>query len=792
MQLLLKLLGANVQNADAISSVEIGWQAWSMWPLALILGLFGGGIAWWLYRRSPVQLPVGRRWVLTALRATAWAVLALILLQPTLTFALARSTTKSFLVLLDASESMNLVDPRSDASDIWRAACALGLPSVAFTGELPKTTPPPELAQKSRQSRFDLLRAVLADHQRSPLYNLPADVVVSTYVVNDKVISAAETDLSQLRPSGSKTAIVDAVREVVAKHSGENVAGILVASDGANNSGASVSAISNHQSATPIHFYAVGTVEPSDLAIGNVQLPAQVLADEQVPVRVEVANRGLAGQSVTVDLRLGEDVVAEQSVLLPDAPSTTVELSFTPPTTGHLNLTASVRYPGGAEISSENNHVVRELDVMDERMRILYIEQSPRWEFKYLQAMLLREKRVELKCYLAEADPLVTRGFDSPYLKDLPSRRADLFSYDLVILGDINPQRISSQQMQNLVDYVSTGGSMISLAGKRFNPSAYRRTGLSTILPVEVPLDVSNNDNKSSEPISLQLTKSGARQPMLFLAEKPQDNASTWNELPSIYWTAPVGRSKPAAEVLLAHRDRVNEHNEPRPVMAWHRYGGGEVLFIGTDNAWRWRKNVGDRIHARFWAQVVQRMGGRRMIQVSPRTQIDATKKSYDIGETVTVTARLYSTDWQPLADSTVEAILQSPSNVTPKSVALQAIPGKPGRYRAELSGLGPDRYTLKVLHDESTSLAFAVESENRELAQVAMNESFIEELTSATGGRVFRAETLHELPDVIDPRPAIRTSRVRADLWASPLMFACITICLSSEWLLRRLWELR
>jgi hypothetical protein len=35
------------------------------------------------------------------------------------------------------------------------------------------------------------------------------------------------------------------------------------------------------------------------------------------------------------------------------------------------------------------------------------VEQSPRWEFRYLQAMLLRDRRIELDCFLVEGDPVL-------------------------------------------------------------------------------------------------------------------------------------------------------------------------------------------------------------------------------------------------------------------------------------------------------------------------------------------------------------------------------------------------
>jgi hypothetical protein len=51
---------------------------------------------------------------------------------------------------------------------------------------------------------------------------------------------------------------------------------------------------------------------------------------------------------------------------------------------------------------------------MDDRIRVLLLS-SPRWEFRYLQALLLRDRRVELKCVLYGATP-PSPAVSSPYL----------------------------------------------------------------------------------------------------------------------------------------------------------------------------------------------------------------------------------------------------------------------------------------------------------------------------------------------------------------------------------------
>ena len=51
---------------------------------------------------------------------------------------------------------------------------------------------------------------------------------------------------------------------------------------------------------------------------------------------------------------------------------------------------------------------------------MLLVESAPRWEFKYLQALLLRDRRVQLKCVLQEIDPAISADPTGPYLPAFP------------------------------------------------------------------------------------------------------------------------------------------------------------------------------------------------------------------------------------------------------------------------------------------------------------------------------------------------------------------------------------
>src|SRR5205823_5703841 len=100
------------------------------------------------------------------------------------------------------------------------------------------------------------------------------------------------------------------------------------------------------------------------------------------------------------------------------------------------------------ETDVANNRLRRRVFVAEfQRTRVLYVEGYPRYEYRFLKALLEREseatqanKTVELKVLLLDADRDYAKQ-DRSALEQFPATRDELFKqYDLVILGDVDPR----------------------------------------------------------------------------------------------------------------------------------------------------------------------------------------------------------------------------------------------------------------------------------------------------------------------------------------------------------------
>jgi hypothetical protein len=142
----------------------------------------------------------------------------------------------------------------------------------------------------------------------------------------------------------------------------------------------------------------------------------------------------------------------------------------------------------------------------------------------------------------------------------------------------------------------------------------------------------------------------GRESPLLRLADDPAENDRRWEALPPLYRVAPVQRAKPAAEVLVVDAT-TGDPSRRVPVIALQQYGVGQSMFVGTDNAWRWRRNEGEQFHLLFWSRLVQRLAINHLLTGSRRTQLVLDRASALRGEKIGVTGRLFTSAFEPLAE---------------------------------------------------------------------------------------------------------------------------------------------
>jgi hypothetical protein len=227
------------------------------------------------------------------------------------------------------------------------------------------------------------------------------------------------------------------------------------------------------------------------------------------------------------------------------------------------------------------------------------------------------------------------------------------------------------------------------------------------------------------------------------------------------------------------------------PIFAMQYYGKGEVLFIGTDETWRWRDNTGDRLTARFWGQIVARLGLPHLLGNTSRTQIDLERGEAILGQPGSVKVRVLDSKYEPVVRPTLRATLVARDG-TPqrREIVLRRITGQPGEYRGTVPNDTPGRHEILIAEAEGlekAELPYRVELPPRhELEEAGLAEDQLRGAAVGSGGTFYREEDLHRLPGAIQVERVPFVQRQEVLLW-NPLTMVLFVLLISAEWVLRK-----
>src|SRR5262249_24670390 len=160
-----------------------------------------------------------------------------------------------------------------------------------------------------------------------------------------------------------------------------------------------------------------------------------------------------AGESLTVQLRSENDakVLAKQQVKAgADGQPIKLELLYTPEAAGEFDYRLEVAVQP-RETNPDNNKQTRHVSVREEKIRVLLVDSTPRYEFRYLKQLLERDNSTSLKTLLQEAD-LEFALEDKTAISHFPVRHDELAEFDVFIFGDIAPGSISDNVLKEVAD----------------------------------------------------------------------------------------------------------------------------------------------------------------------------------------------------------------------------------------------------------------------------------------------------------------------------------------------------
>lgn len=823
-----------LDGVTSIDEVDVALAApWAQegpfWVFLAAAGLIV--LSFVFYLRTQAGPNHASRWILAGCRGLLLALLLITLADPVLRMHVTRRHQPQVYVVFDGTDSMAIADQLPEAQRTALAQ-ATGL----------KTAPPPpqpmnpggESTEEANTAptRLQYIQSWLSKPENNTLAELQKkhNVQLEAFLFDGnttsqlrKLTSGSDrlnTQLDvpalaeQLTHKGQVTALGAVLQETSQQFGSGRLAGVVFVSDFAHNAGAApIGASENSPLArlgVPVYAVGVGSTEAVDLAV-DLQTDPKMKKAERSTVKVKLRQSGLTGQTVTVRVtgrKVGDSAtpapefqIGQKTVTL-NSGLEIRDIEFTPEESGRFEFNATVDRVEG-EIVDQNNHALRNVNIIDDYLRLMYVAHEPTWEWRFIKEVFHRDKLVGMegfRTFLASSDPKV-RDANVLFLSTLTPKRSEFFANDVLFLDDMPRGELKDRFCEMVKEFVGDlGGGLVVITGPRFGPKEMQQTPLADLLPVIIDPQADLRDAPEHPEFRLRLTPHAARYPFMQLGKDETESQKAWDNLGKLPWYQPVAAMHDQAYILAEHpTDKLRDGKTPQPLISVRQFGKGQVVFLSFNETWRLRRKYGEKYYRQFWSQLIYNLGMSHALGNDKRFVVRLDQDQYRVEDKVTVTVEAYDVNFEPLDEEnvperTLEAELIIPGTGGGEIRTFRVPMLRKGVFEARIPVLTPGEYSLRVKDPVTGKYdpeSFEVTSLSAERRRAVRDEKLQKQIAEKSGGKAYDLTTVSNLVNDLKAEPKIEKLTRNQPLWTTPLWFTLIVVLMLGEWLFRKIIRL-
>ena len=730
------------------------------------------------YFRSSLAISPGKKWTLIGLRGSSIVVTLFLLLDPHLMQKEQRKEPVEVAILVDASRSMSLSDSPS-AKSRWEGA-------------------------------MDYLR------QQTSL--MSQEIRVSRYTFGDSLEKTSDFDSKT--PDQKTSDLGQALEEILAEGRELKLSSVLLVSDGQCSDGhldgsdATLEVVRKYrQAGIPIYSYRCGTTtELPDLSITNVTGRQIVPFEPRVQVKLFVGSAGYQDQSTILSVRCNEQLLHESVVDL-NGESQEFTVEFESPFEGFYTYDVNLSSLDGERLAHNNSARVG-IEIVDEKIRVLYMEGSPGLT-EHLQNELEADPQMEVQSFYAPyhvKDIEKARGYPSKldrkgrrvhnvvdpengYPRDLKS----LCYYDVVINSDIYRQMFTQEQLENTVAFVEKfGGGFVMVGGtESFGAGYYDETVIDKLIPV----DCAGARDAKWTTFGLDISKRAIEHPIMQVGKTKEESIEAWGkQFPGFKGLNIANRTKPGAITLARHETMENQYGK-LVVFAVQQIGRGRTMAFTSDTtpAWgtkfeRWGKGDDESFYYRqFWNNAIRWLAADRIARKQGEFCLTCSQPQAVQNERVQLaisTTNLVASNIEPekvsvrsIAPDDSESDLTLARDITTNALVANFAPTQTGTYRfTARRQLGEDDDEVQF-----SKASLEVRPDLREIESTQSNPELLEKISSTTNATSLNDLDTQSVRSLMQGSQTNITEFRQKSIWDNlPVMFTLVGL-LAGEWFLRR-----
>jgi hypothetical protein len=456
---------------------------------------------------------------------------------------------------------------------VWRRLAAWALRALAL-GCLLVALCNPLLQDEARKPLSDIVILVVDDSASQDLSDRAFQTAQAIEAIKAQVGRLAKTELRIVTvPDGAQNAgtlAMEALSRAVAAEPQARLAGAILLTDGQVHDLQAVPALP-----APLQVLLTGRQGDWDRRLQITNAPAFAIMGEDSVVKFRIDDQGAAPLAETVDVTIALDAEPPATFTVPLGQE--LELPIQLPHAGINVLQLSVAGVEG-ELTDRNNAAVVQINGVRDRLSVLLVSGEPNPGERVWRNLLKSDPQVDLVHFTILRPPEKQDGVPVSELSLIAFPTKELFvdkikDFDLIIFDRYAMRGILPMSyLQNVVDYVNEGGTVLVAAGPEFGTvDSLWRSPLAQVLPVE-PTSV-----MIEEGFRPAVTDLGRRHPVTegLEALAPEGGWGRWFRLVEV--------NQIAGQALMSGP-------QGKPLLVLNRVGKGRVAVLASDQSWLWGK----------------------------------------------------------------------------------------------------------------------------------------------------------------------------------------------------------
>ena len=565
-------------------------------------------------------------------------------------------------------------------------------------------------------------------------------------------------DIIKVDYKATSSDITSGLKKIANKFEGQNIAGVVLLSDGIYNQGISPLYASYN---FPVYTIGVGdTLQRIDLSVKNLAYNKIAYQGNKFPVHVEVMAKGLPNEDITVSLSRRDHIMDQQTKSSGKSQLVAFDFEVLANDQGIQKLDIQVERKS-QERNVKNNHASLFVEVVEGKKKILVVAPAPHPDIKAIREVIDKNSNYEFLLHipgLSEQQPSALRSSEidlAIFLQapDLKGRTKELF-----------------QQI------VSGNTSILLQLGQQTDIASLARNNM-PIKFVTMPRDF--------DEVTPAINSSFSN----FILT-PENNSIIADYPPVSVFFAKM-QLAPNATTLLYQR--VGSVTTDKPLVTIQTLDTRKIGILLGEGIWRWRLNEFDKTEN---TAAFDELFGKLIQYLS--TQDDKRKfRSYPLqqqfsdDEPVIFESQAYNDIFEPIYGQSVDIELSDEHG----KVTHYTYVTSQGNTRYQIGDLheGIYRYKAKATVNnkpEEVKGEFIVTTEQEELQNLTADFDLLRKLSANTGGKFFTTSNLENLFTDLQRKEAksiIHSEERFNSIINLKWVFFALLALISAEWFLRK-----